>query len=101
MFGLSGTTQMSIKKTLGFRETEHNGNRDSYKTFWKVEGEGHICVSSVLDPSMDLDETMIFRCDEDGNISRYTELYTHFGYLSNENQHETVINDWLKVKGLL
>ena len=41
---------MSIEKILGFRETEKTGNRDSYKTFWKVEGEGHICVSSVRDP---------------------------------------------------
>lgn len=89
-----------LKKKLEFRETSEMSWKNEFKTFWTVEGMGHLCVSSVHVPETGVNETMIFKCDENGNIESYSELYTHFSYLSTEEGHETVLNDWDKVRNL-
>ena len=90
-----------LKKRIEFRDTMIQKNRLSFKTIWFVEDEGYLCVSAVQDTERNLDETMIFRCDENGNIEDWSELYLHFGYLSTDEQHWKIIDDWADTRNLI
>jgi hypothetical protein len=68
-----------------------NLSGNGYKSLWEHEGTYYL-VSSVNRSDVPLSETMVFECDENGNVSSWHDLYV----CEYTEDHESVVEDFIK-----
>ena len=62
-----------------------------YKTLWSEEGNSRFfVVSATNDPNIDVNETMCFASDSEGQIISWRDLATSYPASRDQREHETL-----------
>ena len=66
-------------------------NETHYKTLWSEEGNSRFfVVSATNDPSIEVNETMVFAADSEGQIISWRPLAESYPASRDQQEHETL-----------
>jgi len=66
-------------------------NETHYKTLWSEEGNSRFfVVSATNDPSIEVNETMVFAADSEGKVISWRDLATSYPASRYQQEHETL-----------